>query len=699
MKITRITFTNFMGYKTLNLPENQQDDFPNGLILVSGKNSYGKSTILEGILFAFFGSKVFPGRSQDSFITYGEKKSEIYIYFTVNKLKYYIYRKWTRSGTSATKFFEFNKKSGKFIEQKKINIEKFLEITKDQALSTVFVRQGEVEELANIKGAKLRDMIIDLFRLDIIDDSLKFLDQELKSLQSEKSSLESSKVPIDRIEEDIDLLKKQIEEGHNLIQEKEGLKTSYEEKLNSFPSKELILELENLYNQKVFKENKFDSFKNDFELKIKKFSLSIKDFESLDKINANIELLNKNKKELENQIKQLDNKRKATISGRGVTKGRINDFKEKISIMNTSFEQLEKGETKVKVKCPTCQTELTKEHYIKIIKEFNQEIEKNEKKIDSINKIINNLEIKFKETQFQLDNLKTELLETNNLKEDFNNYQKYKTEKLEVQRKIDQFLSENKKTFEDINPEGIKMVSIEIIKLNENLGAIKNEIQEYQKQTTINKQRITKLNKEKTKMKEIQKQINQLEIDIDHVNKSKELVRRFVTEYMVSKRLVKNIALKAEKYIKNFTAGQYSELLLEEIGSKKTGLSLKVKDHFNGQYETIEILSGGDRTALGMALRLSISELMSVIRPTKDAVKKNPKVDFLLLDEPLAALDDIRRERILRYLTKSKIFSQIFLITHTAIPSDIHIHKILVEKNPSTGISYAIFEKWIPTLE
>ncbi|MFX1258900.1 MAG: AAA family ATPase, partial [Promethearchaeota archaeon] len=51
MMITRLEFTNFMSYKKLSLPENEED-LPNGLILVSGRNSHGKSTILEGILFA-----------------------------------------------------------------------------------------------------------------------------------------------------------------------------------------------------------------------------------------------------------------------------------------------------------------------------------------------------------------------------------------------------------------------------------------------------------------------------------------------------------------------------------------------------------------------------------------------------------------------------------------------------------------------
>ena len=84
---------------------------------------------------------------------------------------------------------------------------------------------------------------------------------------------------------------------------------------------------------------------------------------------------------------------------------------------------------------------------------------------------------------------------------------------------------------------------------------------------------------------------------------------------------------------------------------------------------------------------------MGSIRPTKESPKKNPKIDFLLLDEPLAALDETRRERILKHLIKSKTFSQIFLITHTAIPRDIDTSKIIVDKDLSTGISNARFEK------
>ena len=200
MHITNLIFKNFMGYKQLALPKKMKE-FPKGLILISGKNSYGKSTIIEGILFAFFGPKIFRGRNAASFITYGEDKADLTIYFTVDNKKYNIYRKWSRSGATTPKLFEWVKSS--YREIKTFNIENFFEISTEQALNTVFIRQGEVEELANKKGAELREMIIDLFRLNIIDDALAFLDRDSKNAKLNKENLERKRVPIDRIEKDI----------------------------------------------------------------------------------------------------------------------------------------------------------------------------------------------------------------------------------------------------------------------------------------------------------------------------------------------------------------------------------------------------------------------------------------------------------------------------------------------------------------
>lgn len=694
MKITKLTFKNFMGYRSLNLPKNNEE-FPNGLILISGKNSYGKSSILQGILLAFFGPKIFSNRTSESFIAYGQDKSELYIYFILDNKKYYIYRKWGRKGSATSKLFEKDKKKNNYREIKSFDIEKFFEISRDQALNTVFVRQGEVEELANKKGAELREMIIDLFRLNIIEDALKYLDKESKSINYDKSKLEKSRVPIERIELDIKRINEENKKNKDNISEKKKLFKENEIKLKSFPSQNLISKLENLYKQSEITKEKYDSYKADFESKIHKTDLNIDDFKSLEKINNKIDSLIELKKEIESKKSNSEKKKQATAKGMGKTRGRIEDIKKKLNQMENSLKFTEKkGKTKI-ARCPTCQSELTKSHYDEVIKQFNQDLGNNQNKIKTISKLIENLEEELKKIQIHLDELNRELGVIQGLKDDFENYKKYEIQLSKIQEDINKFLTENKKKFKDTSIDGIKALSLEIVKINENLISIENEINQKLKDIELNNQRISELNDEIKGMKDLEKKIGELEIDIEHIIKAKEFVRRFVTEYMVVKRLVKNIALKTDKYIKDFTSGQYNDLILDLSGTRRTGLSLKIKDNFNGQYESIEILSGGDRTALGMALRLAISELMSIIRPTRDSTKRNPKIDFLLLDEPLAALDEVRRERILKHLTQSKTFAQIFLITHTAIPPDINAHKILVEKDHTTGISTARFEKQI----
>ncbi|TFG24228.1 MAG: hypothetical protein EU529_04980 [Promethearchaeota archaeon] len=687
MKITKLIFKNFMGYKQLNLPDGE-DDFPQGLILVSGNNSYGKSTILEGILFAFFGSKIFTGRKAESFITYGQNKAELSVSFSLDNIKYYIYRKWGRSGSASVKLFESDKK-GMYREIKKFNIEEFFEISKDQAMSTVFVRQGEVEELANIKGAKLREMIIDIFRLNIIDDSLRYLDKESKSKTHEKEKFEKSRVPIERIEEDIKRIEQENNDNKKIISEKEKIMLEYESTLKTYPSNELISNLENLYKNKEITEEKYKSYKNDFETKLKNTDLNLEDFTSLEKIKNKFNTLDNSKREIEANKEKNDKKKQATVKGMGKTKGRVEDISKIISKMEKSL-QFTENQTAL---CPTCQSELTKEHYDNVIQNFNDELALNQKKIKEISQLIKNNNKDIEKCQQDLDKINEQITIIQNLEKDFENYQKYDIELTNIQKELSVFLKKNKERFKDSSAKGIKDISLEIERLTTELKLIKKEIAEKRATIKNNQTRITELSNEIKKMKDLEKKIGEIEIDLEHIIKAKEFVRRFVTEYMVVKRLVKNITLKADRYIKDFTSGQYGELMLDLTGTKKTGLSLKIKDYFNGQYEPIEVLSGGDRTALGMALRLAISELMSIIRPTKESPKKNPKINFLLLDEPLAALDEVRRERILKHLTKSKAFSQIFLITHTAIPSDIQTHKILVEKDHSTGISHAKFEK------
>jgi len=555
-----------------------------------------------------------------------------------------------------------------------------------------------VEELANKKGADLREMIIDLFRLNIIDDALSHLDKESKNQKYNKEKLEKKRVPIERIEEDINNISLENTELEEVLIENKSKKEQCEQKILKFPSDELISSLEKLYNKKEISEEKINSYENDFQAKIKKTSLKKNDFDPIENIAEKVDLLTNDKNNMEAKKKMKEERRDATSRGLGKTKGRIDDSKAKIKQMEESLKFTLKENGLNLALCPTCQSELTKEHHDEIVTKFNKEIKINQEKTKSITKILANLDSEIRSDQSKLDAINKRITIIQGLIQDYKNLHKHEVGLKKTVEDINIILNKNNLKIIDYSADKVKALSNEKKKLITDLEVIKKDFKEKQKKFEINQNKIIKLKEEITQMKELQKSIGDLDIEIDHINKAKEFVRRFVTEYMVVKRLVKNIALTTNKYIKDFTSGQYSDLLLDLSGTRKTGLSLKIKDNFNGVHESIEVLSGGDKTALGMALRLAISELMSKIRPIKESPKKNPKIDILLLDEPLAALDATRRERILKHLIRSKTFSQIFLITHTEIPSDINTHKIQVSKDHTTGISRANFMRETKTI-
>ncbi|MFX1480099.1 MAG: AAA family ATPase, partial [Promethearchaeota archaeon] len=292
MKITRIQFSNFMGYNSLRLPNAPDEELSDGLILISGRNSHGKSTILEGVIYAFFGAGAFKLKKASSFITYGESEAEIYVYFTMDNNKYYIYRKWSRSNSSiAFKLFRMNDTTGKYEEIKKFDIQEFFEITQAQALSTVFVKQGEIEELSSKKGATVRDMILKLFQLDIIDKTLDLLDKDKSRVEASKAKLQGELIPISRIEKEIEEFKTEIATNKDIIKQKVKIQSDKEGKLSKLPSQDLLLELNDLYISNSENKKKFLSYQDDFMEKVRGTEFKAEDPDLGQKIDVEIEKL------------------------------------------------------------------------------------------------------------------------------------------------------------------------------------------------------------------------------------------------------------------------------------------------------------------------------------------------------------------------------------------------------------------------
>jgi len=169
--IKRMRLRNFKPFKDLVLPAKNQT-FPEGLILIEGRNSSGKSSIVEAVLWAFWGSSAILLSNED-LIRFGSAKCQVTIEFEVEGTEYVIDRSYERGGSMHVVLSQTVDGQRRILGSKSgaVNRELFsiLRIGYQQALKTLLIRQGEVAELATATPARLRELIQDVYNLKIFD--------------------------------------------------------------------------------------------------------------------------------------------------------------------------------------------------------------------------------------------------------------------------------------------------------------------------------------------------------------------------------------------------------------------------------------------------------------------------------------------------------------------------------------------------
>jgi DNA repair exonuclease SbcCD ATPase subunit len=164
----------------------------------------------------------------------------------------------------------------------------------------------------------------------------------------------------------------------------------------------------------------------------------------------------------------------------------------------------------------------------------------------------------------------------------------------------------------------------------------------------------------------------------------------FISNDIVEGRLSDVLMKSTNFYLIPFTEGRYEIANISSTRRKikdriSHGLTLTLVDNKDHITKNKEQLSGGDESALGLALRISISKLMSTIRPFKHIEKKVPMINFIIMDEPMTSLDEFRRNVIMNILMKDQSFKQIFLISHAEInEEENNYHSIVINDNENS---------------
>ena len=165
-------------------------------------------------------------------------------------------------------------------------------------------------------------------------------------------------------------------------------------------------------------------------------------------------------------------------------------------------------------------------------------------------------------------------------------------------------------------------------------------------------------------------ELHKKENEIRHIKYLRGEIDGFISHYVVEGKLVEILKSATNFYLIPFTDWRYTIDKIYSITKRvkdreSHGLEISLFDARDNYIKSREQLSGGDETALGLALRMAISKLMGRIRPFKDSERQLPILNSIIMDEPMASLDASRRLAIINKLRQDKSFRQIFLISHT----------------------------------
>ncbi len=663
MIIKKIKLENIRSYL------NEEIEFPDGSVLLSGDVGSGKSSILLAIDFALFGLTrgVLSG---NALLRNGKNEGSVELYLDLDGKEIIIKRGLKRDDKSVTQNSGFIlidgiKGDGSAIELKAkvlelLNYPKDL-ITKSKNLIyrfTVYTPQEEMKRILVEDSEERLEILRRVFDIDKykrIRENCVIVIKKLKERVREgellASGLEEKKVERDQLE-------KEINEKNDLI-------------------KKILSEMNTA-------ENKIDSVKkslDDFEDKIKKLN---DDKNKLILVNNNIEHKTKDKERLEEEIEELN---EGIKQGKELLKSFSEDFErdvlDKINLIQEEIREKEdklnkiiskKSEFNVMIrnsedvinqikdlsKCPICFQDVTDEHKHKINSAENKKSETAKKNISIFNKNEENLENEIAKLEENLDSLKNRLNE-------------YKIMKVKVEG------LEDKNNLRDKCKEELGRILESFGDLNERKNDLKFRIEE-------NKNIEKEFKKDKENLEEFQKKFRELEIKKisfeERIKNINETIQKLDNE------IVEKVKVRERKEKLNSLVKWLNEQFLEMTEKMERSVMLRLHNDFNSLFEKwvnilidnenlnvkldneftpviiqdgydIEygFLSGGEKTAIALAYRLSLNQvinnLMSLIE-TKDVI---------ILDEPTDGFSNEQLNRVRVVLDELKI-KQIIIVSH-----------------------------------
>jgi exonuclease SbcC len=687
MKLLNIEIQNFKPFRNITIP--QEGNLPNGLILIRGENSTGKSSLFEAILWALWGPDAVDP-TNDELVSFTSSFCKVTLQFNVVGTKYKIVRSYDQAKGMEVVLFQKTKNAWRRVADKSrsvaTKIDEVLNLELKQALHTLLVRQGEVALIANARPSDLRKLLIRVYNIELLNAMTGHLENLEEDVNSKKKILETDYRPEFLIQEQIADANRRVGENNKELEEAQRQMLEAEGLQKEIPNLDVLQEISDLTNEYQKQERELEVNTNNRDGELEGAGLASADEEVIE---ARLRLLENEKEKLTSEDRELEIALTDVDQNIGSLIGKSDELREHVS----TLEKITDDETQI-IECPTCSKPLTPEDRIRLLSEYKTELKEYNSNLLKLKKDREKTTKHRKEISTRLNAIASAIEAIRRVRAG----QETVDESLKVLDAIREKLTSAEKE------SGIKDFDSVLKKYGvSRLDELQNKAVEFETTIKSLKQRIASIN---SSIKQEEKNIEKLERDAlrsreigaekesleriyDHARYVRlKLISGFLADYVVQKRLIGIVRGATNPYVRAFTNNQYSSVDLiatPASASSGSGLVIKIRDERDNATKKTSQLSFGDRTAISLALRLGISRTMSVIRPTKNSPAITPRVRCVLLDEPLGGLDKNRRQSIVRNLVNDTSFEQIFLITHTDIQEWDEVPTIDVSKAGSSS--------------
>ncbi|MFH1801222.1 MAG: AAA family ATPase [archaeon] len=657
MKIKKISLENIRSYK------NHEIEFPEGSVLLSGDIGSGKTSILLGIEFALFGLQ--PGQRGHSLLRNEAKEGKVKMEFDVDGKEVIVERNLKRTKTvsqdkcsitveGVKKDISVSELKNKILEildyprefAKKQNLlYRFTVYTPQEEMKQIILQDSETRintlrhvfgidrykrilENASIVASKLREekRIKEVLTLNF--------EQHKSDIINKERELEQKRKDLSLVEGDFSIKvekRKKIEKEKQEILKKIGEKSAFQQEIEK--TKIMMLTKRDL----IFSNDKFlEQIKN-----------QISELQKLSFDDSKINLL-------EQQV-LLDKKEKEKLSREDLE---LNSQIKSLNLKNEEGKNLIQKISSLEV-CPTCLQDVDAVYRANVLNRNHNEISKN-------NKLIEELDAQRKEMLGKI--LKID----NDISSSEKQIQEFKILKIKLQE-----ISVKQKQLEEISVSQISLKK-DIELLTQHISLLKKSVEELEKTDllfeTKQKEFEESLRQERlaeVKFAELKKEIEffsrQIEELKEQIRKANEIMNqlKYITELenWISKKFIPLISI-VEKNVMTKLKSEFSKLFEEWFSMLVSdSFDVRLSDDFTPviEHQDYEIdyayLSGGERTAVALAYRLSLNQVINSL------LSKIKTREIVILDEPTDGFSEQQLDKMRDVLQQLNV-KQLIIVSH-----------------------------------